>query len=387
MTADSRKLNLSAFGAFRYDPFVDLDAARDPHLSEYLVVPHAAAIALKSVATAILAQPGGGKTALRIYIEQTQWDLSGIVFSATYLMREDRPLDEPPNHEANLLAVLAYESLAHIFAYPSRFLSAPVETRRELAALLVRHLAFDLDYILAAVLGTPERVLETLASFDNRVYLARGVTEPDGDGVRAICLELGSTDRADLTSRMTLDEALALVRRAFGAREVYILVDGIDNSTESKQDPARAASWIMPLLERAPAWEQSGVYLKAFLTSELEAPLTAGLAERGLSIPAPRLEWKESHLLDVIRSRISAATNNRFNSLFAISTLDLREIEMELIQKLPRGRRLPRELIVLTRLVLCHALRHAKPGQSAQIDRRAFASACDEYNRLRNWPG
>jgi hypothetical protein len=388
---ENEKLDLSAFGAFRYDPFADLDAAQDPHLAEYLVTPRAAAAALKPSAVAILAQPGGGKSALRIYIEQTQQDLSGITFTITYLTRADQSLDTPADHESNLRSALAYDSLIRVLTYPGRFLDMPQEIRCEMTCLIKWFLAYDLDFVLNSVLEHPKRAVEIVARYENRVHLVKSVIAPEPATVKEACLVMKDhcTARSSESkgAEMPLDAAMALARQAFSAREICILLDGVDNSTESKRDPARAAFWLLPLLERARVWEKNNVFLKAFLTTEMEAPLLALLADRGLSIPTPRMEWKEAHLLDVIRARVSAATKNRFNSLYAISALDLREIEMELVQMLPVTRRLPRDLVALTHLVLRSALQRPRSGQGPQIDRRDVVSAGKQFQQMRQLPG
>jgi len=385
------RLNLNPFGHFRYDPFSDLDAARDQHLSDYLVVPPTPAIALKSSHSVIYAMPGGGKTALRLYTEQMQQDLSGITFTLTYLIREDRKLDQKADHQQKLLEALAYESLIRIVTYPTRFLALAKELQEQVAGLIDAHLAFNMDFALESALNSLTDPINRIADLDNRTYVLKSTFNNSEYRKEAFAALRSARDCAHRSrsstdwQSMSLDNALLLTKEAFSAKEIYILLDGIDNSTEAKKDPGIAARWIMPLFERTPSWEKQDIYLKAFLTTELEEHMESELASLRVQIPTNRIEWNSDFLLiNVIRARVAAATNNLFNSLYAISSLDLREIELELVHGLPPERRLPRELLLVVRYTLLNALKRNRAGKHAQVIRRDVNLAFEQYHALLN---
>jgi hypothetical protein len=61
------------WAGFRFDPFGPLDAAADPHLSEYLVGHEVFARVWGDGISWVFAPAGGGKTALRISVMQACW--------------------------------------------------------------------------------------------------------------------------------------------------------------------------------------------------------------------------------------------------------------------------------------------------------------------------
>jgi hypothetical protein len=355
------------FRTFAYDPFAVLNASQDAHLLEYAVFPKNAAIVLKSSPSIIYAKPGGGKTALRIYTENTQQDLSEITFTLTYTPDAEQKLEKSTDHEKELLAALAWDILVKLVVRPGLFMNMDTGLRSRIAAVVDENLPVDLTWVLDYM----ERMnnaaaVEWVTTMAGRAFPPRRPAV--GQNLKpmiALFKQVNHEPCKQVTG--SINEALALVKEAFQAREIDILVDGVDSSTESKLFPELAARWIFPLFNRAEEWQKEQIYLKSFLTTEMLAPLTGLLQENSITIPTATIYWDDFLLVDVIRHRISAATGNYISSLYAICALELREVEMNLVRRLSSENKLPRDLIRLTHETLRRALSRSRQGEVVKI--------------------
>ncbi|GJQ53400.1 MAG: hypothetical protein HKUEN02_22470 [Anaerolineaceae bacterium] len=109
---------LSAFG-FAFDPFEYLDSTKDAHLQEYLIIPKTVEIALSDQPVAIFAQPGGGKSELRIYTENFYKESRGIRFPVTYV--PDDYSTENDFHFIGIKKSLASAAFMYLASYPDLF--------------------------------------------------------------------------------------------------------------------------------------------------------------------------------------------------------------------------------------------------------------------------
>ncbi len=78
---------------FKFNPFAYLNAAEDPQILQYMIIPDKAHLTTSPCNTLIFAPTGGGKTALRMYTTHSFQDLSGRSFVITYLPQYPSQLD------------------------------------------------------------------------------------------------------------------------------------------------------------------------------------------------------------------------------------------------------------------------------------------------------
>ncbi len=377
------RADLSPYAHFIYNPFEVLDASRDPHLFEYILVPKTADIARELIPAVVYAATGGGKTALRLDTERDKLDISGINFTLTYIPTPEEPLTQFADHQRGMLEALAYETLLRICIYPAVYLNLPASTKNDLARFLKTCLTVSLAYLVDSVVDIESRHPgKDIADYWNRPFYPERLGRfSRSDSLAALkdILTLWDAQPVSSARDWSFIEMMLMVMGAFGARNAFLLYDGIDNSAEGIRDPEQAARWIFPVFEQSSQWAQKNIYLKAFLTTDAQPFMEALLAERRIDIPAAHLQWDVPLLVQVIRYRVLAATGRRFASLDAISSLDVREIEFELARQLPADRLRPREIILLAHLTMQNALQRRESGY---LTRQDLHKAVEQYFQI-----
>jgi hypothetical protein len=384
-------LDLSPFD-FKYDPFSDLDAAKDPHLTEYLLIPKTALIAQKDMPAVIFAPPGGGKTALRLYTERSQLDLSGRTFTITYIPDPDQDIPSRPDLDGHLDQIArasAKEILFRIIANPGQFLDMSPKHQATLAGFLDAYSPIDFSYVILILrTGEPDEISTLMSDLLGRLppRFHSQETDRSQELARSLAALREHTGRnvSSSTGQFSFLELCDLIMNAFQAREIFVLLDGLDGSTESKRFLERTAGWVLPLFEAAQGWEARRIFLKAFLTTEILPALSEQLRQWEIDLPTSSIQWDDTLLAEVVRLRVSAASETRFSSLDGISALDLRETELQIARQLPESLKLPREIILIVQQTLRHSLERRQAGQPAQIQRQDVLAALDWYSRLPN---
>lgn len=126
--------NLSGFG-FNFDPFEHLDSTKDAHLQEYLVIPKTVEISLSDQPVAIFAQPGGGKSALRIYTANFYKESRGVRFPITYVPEDYSTKSD--FHFNGIKGSLARAAFMYLASYPDLFFDLSSEYKKRLKGLLL----------------------------------------------------------------------------------------------------------------------------------------------------------------------------------------------------------------------------------------------------------
>lgn len=322
---------LFAFG-FAFDPFEYLDSTKDVHLQAYLVIPKTVEIALSDQPVAIFAQPGGGKSALRIYTANFYTGSRGVRFPVTYIPQDYST--EPDFHFNGIKRSLARAALMYLASYPDLFFALSSHKRKKLKRLL-QDIPYGLDFNLQAFrdshfLSDLERTLGTPA-FSNLPRLDRAHLQ--------LAHEL---EEVHPSASLSLDDGFALLRDVFDIKSLHLLVDGLDGFMETESSQA-LLTWIKPLLNILETWEKKNIYLKFFLPMDIsEAPALTNIR----ALRAAALTWDDHLLAEVIRRRVFVATHGAFDSLDAISAPDVRNVELTLARQLGEKDKLPRKIIL-----------------------------------------
>jgi hypothetical protein len=346
MEMESTTGGLSAFG-FTFDPFEHLDSTKDAHLREYLIIPNAAGIALSDQPIALFAQPGGGKSALRLYTAAFYRDSRGVRFPITYI--PDSFSMDPAHHFDGIRRSLARSVFMYLVSYPELFFTFTTEVRRSIKQLLLA-LPYGLEFIADGLMaGQFTSDLEQLLDESALSSLER-LDQPH----RQMAQEL--IDVTSLSHPMSLEECFQLLSEAFGAKSIHILVDSLDGFIETRSSQALIA-WIEPLLGVLKQWDQHETYLKFFLPINIsEVPALIDLP--GLRSAA--LEWNDELLTELIRRRVYVASDGKFDSLDAISAPDVRNAELTLVRQLGETEKLPRHIIMRSKNLLHRVIAYNK---------------------------
>lgn len=329
---------LTYFG-FAFDPFEYLDSTNDSHLQEYLVIPKAAEVALSDQPVAIFAQPGGGKSALRIYTANFYNDSRGVKFPITYV--PETYSVEPNFHFMGIKRSLARAVFMYLVSYPDLFFVLSTKQRQAIKSVLI-DLPFGLDFNL--------RVLAE-SHFVSDLEQALGTSSLSGiprlDRThQQLARELERESFPAIS--LVLEECFKSLNDAFGTKSIHILVDGLDGFVETRLSHTWI-NWIEPLLKVIDKWEKENIYLKLFLPIDIsDVPVMVNLTD----LRAVALAWDNNLLAEIIRRRVFVASRGNFDSLDAISTPDLRDIELTLVHQLGLKEKLPRQIILKNRRLL-----------------------------------
>jgi len=326
---------------WRYNPFEHLDAARDPHLLEYLVVPKVGEILLKHQPVLLIAPPGGGKTTLRRYVEQHALQTGGMIAPVTVIP------SHPPARWTNIVR-FATEALARrvfwqaVHHFRTLGWAEQPTVRERLGRLWLYYLkpVPHLD-IVAQWLG--EGQWPALEALLGTAY----TPHPSAATLQALQRVVETMARTTPSPAPSPEEAwqdgLAILRE-WDVETVWLLLDGLDGFPETTRLSTLWSIWKPALLR----WLETlatplPVVLKAFLpwTPDGEVVLTAYT-----DLPWRRLRWNDpGDLAEVIRARVRAASNGLMDSLDAVVDASLRPFEMRLLETLPSEQRLPRYLV------------------------------------------
>ncbi|MBN1921650.1 MAG: hypothetical protein JW892_10425 [Anaerolineae bacterium] len=337
-----------------FDPFDTLNAADDPHLSEYLVEHEIFARLWGNDLAWVFAPPGGGKTALRCRVTQACWigQETNRPFPLPYLPPFLSWGSVAPTLEDHLAALAQVTARALLLALAYRphwtlRLSAPA--RQEVHHALVMSLPGTLkNYLDLCRQTTDLQLLRRVLDLDHAFALPN---PPEREQLLAWCDGWGDLSvMAEHSAPQARWEALHFVLLDILQFEnLYVLLDGLDAAPETSAAPEAVVDVLAPLLEQAAGWRQQNVYLKGFLPLDTQTPLGARFPQLFSSQQTSVLKWTVPLLAEVTRRRVDAASKGAFDSLDAIASPALRDLEAWLAaEALP----MPRELLVLTRRVL-----------------------------------
>ncbi len=356
----------------RFDPYVHLEASSDPHLAEYTVNLDIFRAAWNAEPAVIVAPPGGGKTATRVAVTRTCWfDMGGnYPFPLPYNPGITPLTGAPPTrlqHMQFLLESGACALLTGLAFRPERLLRASTADIRAIGGILRAALPGDLDYYLAVLreTGTPAGLTPLL----ERTYAL--TSPPPVATLHQFCAVLEATggESAGYSFERLFQSFVDLVTTALGFSHVLILIDGIDAISEHQDNPRLGVQWIASLIENAAEWAGAGIVTKLFAPDGMADPIVEHLERQHIAMRQFRIVWTADLLVELLRQRIRAASDGRFEALDAISSPDLIDVEHRIAGSIHPL--LPRAALQVTR----HALQLA----DEQLDETHILQAVSWY--------
>ncbi len=338
----------------RFDPYVHLEASSDPHLSEYTVNLDIFRVALDNKSTIIVAPPGGGKTAMRVAVTRTCWfDIGGTYpFPLPYNLGIAPLTGIPPTSREHLRLLLEAGTCALLTGLafrPERLFRASSAEIRAVTAILRAGLPGPLDYYLDILreTGTPAGLTPLL----ERTYALTAPPPPNVLDLFCNMLATSGTDAMRGQTEEIFQAFVEVVTGALGFSHVLLLIDGLDAMYENQKDAQHAAPWTFELFDRSARWAKSQTFIKLFIPDSLEPAITEYLHHHAIPTQIARIIWNHDLLVSMLRKRISAASEERFESLDAISTPALTDVEQQIVKNLPP---LPRIVLQVTRKAILH---------------------------------
>ena len=353
-----------------FDPFLPLDAAADPHLSDYLVGHEAFAAVWGDWASFVFAPAGGGKTALRVRTAQAcrVGQETNRPFPIPYIppfLAWGHTSPSLDDHLAALARAGATQLLLALAYRPHWLLRLNDPAIRHVRNILSWNLPGPLPRYLELLRqsSSPQPLRTTL---DPTFVLS---DPPDSATLSRLCDALTSLppDHSSPPPAKARWEALRLsLLEQFGFRSIYVLLDGLDAAPETAGDPQAAVSSISPLLPLLLEWSAQRVFVKSFLSLETQSFIEAHPSAPLTKAQTAVIHWNPSLLAEVVRRRVYVASEGAFGSLDAITSPALRDVETMLAQAVVP---LPREMLVLTRRVLIeHVHRSGSRGKIQEAD-------------------
>jgi hypothetical protein len=370
---------LAALG-FAFDPFAHLEASTDPRLGSYLVGHEMFAIAWDDRPALLFAPAGGGKTAMRMYAAHSWWLSRGYLqtFPIPYLL-EDATAQNPADHRGGIARAGAKALLIGLTYYPELFLKLSLPQQRYVAAFLNTQLSSPLAYYVNRLRQEPDP--QPLARYLERSYRLPLLNEqPPIDDLCAAFVK-AMEDAPIHIEGDPFDRLITILQQIFQFRSIAIQIDGVDAVVETSSNIQRMAGWMEWLLQQTPSWFEQQIVLKAFLPEELQPLLNQQPVAS--TIRQSQIVWTPPLLADVIRRRVYEASEGKFNTLDAVSSTAIRDIELQIARMTPS---LPREVIVLMNgLLLAYAERTAI--SVGQIELEDIKTARQWYDARRVVPG
>jgi len=363
----------------RFDPYVHLEASSDPYLSEYTINLEIFRVALDNKPTIIVAPPGGGKTAMRVAVTRTCWfDIGGTYpFPLPYNLGMAPLTGKPPTATQHLHLLLEAGTCALLTGLafrPERLLRSSDVTIQTTAAILRAGLPGPLDYYLDILreTGTPARLTPLL----ERTYALTAPPPPDVLHLFCDALADPGVDAMRGQAEDIFQAFVEIVTGALGFSHILLLIDGIDAMYENQADARFASTWVFDLLDRAEAWARSNTFIKLFIPDLMEPAVTGYLHHHTIAARVAHIVWNHDLLVSMLQKRISAASEERFESLDAISTPALTDVERQIVVNLPP---LPRVALQVTRQALLHYA--ARLDNGGQLDEDDIHHAIAWYRR------
>ncbi len=333
-----------------YNPYKYVEASSDPHLGDYLIGHHVSTHIRRQEPLLVFAPHGGGKTALRLLAGRQAW-IERRALPVAYLLPTHTRYQDHATFAEHLRGIVRATAIALWIAIafrPELALSLNSAQLTQLVTLLDAHLPARLAHYLAILRdeGTPA----VLA-----VFLDRVVNLPDPPHemlVHEFCDKLEKHLPASQSSPSSIEQSwraqCEFIFDTFAFPALELLVDGVDATPRTFANPDAEVRWLAPLLEHAPRWADQKIFLKAFLPEDAQHELLE-LSHIRANFGVTSIEWSPSHLTEMLRRRLYAASHGIFNSLNVIAAPDVQEIESQIANTaLPR----PREAIALTQRVL-----------------------------------
>jgi hypothetical protein len=363
---------LAAVGLGKTNPFARWDAGADPDLSNYLVRHDVFRTIWHDSPSVVFAPLGGGKSAFRVrlsYACRVEED-ERRVFPILYLAPKPTALDLE-THLESILRNAAQELLLALAYRPGRFTVLDDAGKQAVRRTLDQNDPGLLSEYLPK-LKRAGTLVPLIKTFDPSAAHLPAPARPEQ--VRSLCATLeGLAAVSEVPPvRQRFAELINLLLGLLGFEAIYILVDGVDAFIETGSEPDRAVEVVQPLLQEMKDWADQRVFLKLFLPTELSqllSPLTK-------QAKTATIRWVEESLIDVLRTRLRAASRGEFDSLDAISDKSIHGIvESKLLKAIPP---LPRDLLVLANQLVVEHVR--RTGANGLLDEEDLKAALHSYS-------
>jgi len=350
----------------QFDPFRILNAGEDNRLHEYLVSHKTFEAIQTDRISFIFAPAGGGKSAFRVRLAracrtgEAGRRLFPIFYALPQTVIQSAEQARFSAHLRAILAAAAQELFLRLAYRPHEFTGLDQTNRQTVRFLLEYSLPGSLQHRLDQLQTAAD--LPSLAQpYDPTAHWPK---PPTPTVIREFCRAVETTTPA--AKRISPNDAFnlwqELLLESLGFEAVYLLLDGVDAYPETLTGGQEALAVLRPLLEWAGDLSGKKVYLKAFLSAELEAPLTEAFPALITKANIARIEWTPELLANLLKRRLETATEAAPASLDMLAYPGMRNTDQRVVEAV-KGKPFPREVLsFVERLFLEHIQRVGQPA-------------------------
>lgn len=373
---------------FTSDPFATWDSDREEQLADYFVpppyFPSILGDASRPEPAVIFAPRGTGKSALRRMLEASTHTSGPSYLALAYTdfdwVKTDQPTVE--EHQLQICRLITTAILTEIDSSADQNLANRLDAHEKL--VLKTSTKLLLSTLNSAQLRT---AINSVKNFHDKASdLWKKYGGVAATLVGALMAKAGldnvSVDQtlisnpADLTTgAKDLLRDLIAVARTLGWDSVYILVDRVDETSNTIDNPKAAYNIIRSLVNNLPTLEQPGIGFKFFLWDQTEE-LFRTEGGRPDRVFLRKLKWSVNELSRMLTERLKSFSDQKITSFNTLMS-DTANIDSHLlICYIAHGS--PRDMIRIAKSVIAEATR---AGNSSSISRvELIRGICDFSN-------
>ncbi|MCU1677357.1 MAG: hypothetical protein JWM93_2115 [Frankiales bacterium] len=378
---------LAQYG-FTADPFELTNSDSEPLLSTYFVPPPFFSSVLGDPTNprpvAVFAPRGTGKSAQRLSVEEqsrANKDFLCVTYDDFGITSKAHLQSVNLDHHLTQLSIrMTLAILAHLEMHEGS-ISSLSKHQRHVALYCSRTLLGNLtQQQYAEALGSVKTLLdkggEVWAKYGGVVAtILAGLLKKVGLDDLTIPTELKeSFQRAD--SLRYIFSQLLEIAQTLGYKSTYILVDKVDELSQTSQDSQASWRLVQDMLTDLPLLETSGAGFKFFLWDQVRSFfLEQGRSDR---VQMHDLRWTPEDLRLILRRRLQAYSDGRISDISALLADDCADLDLEtLVVYLAAGS--PRDMVRMCKAIIDEATRVG--GNAGGVTRRQLFSGITSFSR------
>lgn len=316
---------------FSGHPFAKTNADEEPNLKDYFVPPayFDAIIGDPRTPTSsvVLAPRGAGKSAQRRMVED-QGSISHFL-SVTYDRFEFGGVEDVADlslqyHLRNIITRIIVSFLSYLSEYPDVVRNLSKSEKHELTVFIQTYLGSltgdKIQELMKELRSLPEKFktfwhenvgfMESVVNFLLKKYDLEPIDLPD---VKQ------EEKRLAATYKYQLETLLGLVKR-IGFKSIYILIDKVDETEQTGNNPEQTYQLIQPLIRDLELLGLEGYAFKFFIWNQVE-PFYRKHA-RPDRIAQYELNWSRTDLKGILSARLKAFSNGAISSFAQLMSDD-----------------------------------------------------------------
>lgn len=377
---------------FRGNPFASTNSENEESLAEYFVPPPYFESVLGSPVspktTIVFAPRGSGKTAQRRMIEIASAEAGGAhdfvcVTYSNFSAMDPRSVSLI-DHLSAICRLLTTAALSHLEKDAERA-KRITEHHKQILKYSSTKLLNDLnqqemELAISSVKSVGDRAGDIWHKYGGFIATAVAalMSKYGIDGV-SLPKDLAARTESESATLGYLYPKLVEVLTAMGFKAVYVLVDKVDETGATGNNPAQAFNLIRPLIMDLSVVERPNVAFKFFLWDQLEDMFIEG-GGRSDRLGVSKLHWTVPELAKMLTRRLEAFSNKKVGSFNELVDPEVSIDVHQLLSHLSPDS--PRDMIRMCEQIVSEHTR--QPKYDALISENTVVKGIHEFSKVRS---